>query len=127
MTLKQRFLNAIILGELGSKEDRGIVVTLGEFKNHFKDINTRYITSFLPAAVIETGQYSITHTKFLFRIKKGIYLVHPDAIKAHKMLQKTHKHVINHPSIREQRSSYAIKSPLLPPKHHPAPVSLMME
>jgi len=119
MTLKQRFLNAIILGELGSEEDRGLVVTLGEFKSYFKDINTRYITSFLPAAVIETGQYSMTHTKFLFRISKGIYLVHPDAITAHK-------HTMNKPSINEQRSSYTIKSIPLPIKRHPAPTPLII-
>ena len=106
MTLKQRFLNAIILGELGSKQDRGIVVTLNEFKSYFKDINTRYITSFLPAAVIETGQYSMTHTKFLFRIKKGTYLIHTDAIEAHIRLQQTL--LMNKSTINEQRISYTV-------------------
>ena len=86
MTIKQRFLDAIVKGELGSIEDMGVIVTLKEFKAYFQDINARYSNSFLPAAVIETGQSSITHTKFVFRIRKGVYLVHPDAIETHIIL-----------------------------------------
>ena len=89
MTLKRRFLNAIINGELGSIDDQGIVVTMAEFKAYFKDINTRYVTSFLPAATIEVGQRSVSHTKFVFRIQKGVYRVHPDAIETHRVLQKS--------------------------------------
>ncbi|MCW9014790.1 MAG: hypothetical protein OQL06_13515 [Gammaproteobacteria bacterium] len=88
MILKHRFLNAIVSGELGSTTEQGTIVTLKEFKNYFKDIEGQYITSFLPAAVIETGQHSITHTQFLFRIKRGVYRVHPDAIEEHKMLMQ---------------------------------------
>ena len=81
MQMKERFLNAIISGELGKPVDFGVIVKLTEFKKYFSDIQTLYINSFLPAAVIETGQYHATHTKYLFRIKKGIYRVHPHAIE----------------------------------------------
>ena len=94
MTLKQRFLDAIVKQELGSTDERGTVVTLAEFKKYFKDIHTRYITSFLPAAVIETGQHSISHTKYLFRVRKGVYLVHPDAIKEFKDIQSTTENMV---------------------------------
>lgn len=80
MTLKQRFLEAVVKGELGSVDDRGVVVTLKEFKAYFTDIKTDYIHSFLPASTIEVGQLSATHNRFLFRLRKGVYLVHGDAI-----------------------------------------------
>lgn len=85
--LKLRFLDAVICGELGTVTDRGATVSLKQFKDYFTDIKTQYVSSFLPAAVIETGQFSITHTRFLFRIKKGVYLIHPDAIAQHKQLR----------------------------------------
>jgi len=78
--LKDRFIEAVINGELGSVEDMGIVFTLKEFKAVFHDIKTDYINSFLPAATIEPGRESMTRTKFLFRISKGVYRVHPDAL-----------------------------------------------
>ena len=81
--LKLRFLDAIVSGELGSVTDQGITVTLKEFRFYFNDIKTQYVSSFLPAATIDTGQTSITHTKFVFRIRKGVYLVHADAIDEH--------------------------------------------
>lgn len=84
MTLKLRFLDAICAGELGKEDEYGVIVTLKDFKQYFSDVKTDYINSFLPAAVIEIGQYSSTHTKFTFRIKKGIYRVHPDTIEQHK-------------------------------------------
>ena len=86
-TLKHRFLKAIVNGELGKVDDRGIIVTLKEFKAHFKDIQTQYVTSFLPAATIEIGQRSISRTRFVFRLSKGVYLVHPDAIKGYESLE----------------------------------------
>lgn len=79
--LKERFLSAVNNGELGSVDDRGVIVTLKEFKRHFTDIKTQYVTSFLPAATIEPGQVSMTHTKFVFRLRKGVYLVHCDALE----------------------------------------------
>ena len=56
MQLKERFLNAIISGELGKQSEFGVIVTLKEFKRHFGDIQSAYVNSFLPAAVIEPGQ-----------------------------------------------------------------------
>ena len=73
-----RFIAAVINGELGSVEDQGIVFTLKEFKSVFHDIKTDYINSFLPAATIEPGRETLTRTKYLFRISKGVYRVHPD-------------------------------------------------
>ena len=84
MNLKNRFLEAVSSGELGEVDDYGVVVSLKQFKSYFADVKTDYVNSFLPAAVIETGQRSTTHTKFLFRIRKGVYRVHPDAIEEFK-------------------------------------------
>lgn len=84
MTLKLRFLEAVSKGELGEVDDFGVVVSLREFKACFCDVKSDYINSFLPAAVIETGQYTATHTKYLFRIRKGYYRVHPDALKQYQ-------------------------------------------
>ena len=80
-SLKDRFLQALANGELGVVEDRGVVVTLKEFKAYFSDIKTQYVASFLPAAAFEPGQSTLTHTKYVFRLRKGVYLVHPDALK----------------------------------------------
>ena len=79
-SLKHRFLQAIVNGELGCRENSGIIVTLKEFKAYFSDIKTDYVNSFLPAATIETGQRTITHTQYLYRVKKGVYLVHGDVL-----------------------------------------------
>lgn len=83
MTLKNRFLDAVSTGDLGQVDDFGVVVSLKDFKLFFKDVKSDYINSFLPAAVIETGQYSATHTKYLFRVRKGVYRIHPDVIDEH--------------------------------------------
>lgn len=80
LSLKARFLRAIINGELGSVDERGVIVTLKEFKRYFSDIKTQYVSSFLPAATLEPGQFSLSHTKFVFRVSKGVYRVHPDLI-----------------------------------------------
>lgn len=82
MTLKHRFLYAVSTGALGAVDDRGIIVTAKQFRLYFNDIQGLYTTSFLPAATIEIGQNSISHTKFVFRLSKGIYRVHEDAIEA---------------------------------------------
>lgn len=101
MTLKEKFLNAVMDGELGTLSDFGAIVTLAEFKLYFKDIETDYVNSFMPAAVIETGQYSATHTRFLFRVRRGVYRVHPDA------LAEQFDNNFLHPGVREQIPSYA--------------------
>ncbi len=85
--MKDRFLEAVANGELGEVDDFGVVVSLKQFKSYFNDVTSDYVNSFLPAAVIETGQRSATHTKYLFRIRKGVYRVHPDAIEEHRESQ----------------------------------------
>jgi len=82
--LKDRFLEAVVKGELGRVENSGTVVTLKEFKEHFSDIKTDYINSFLPAATLQPGQSSASHTRYLFRVRKGAYLVHPDVLLAYQ-------------------------------------------
>lgn len=80
MQLKERFLKAVIAGELGRRDEHGIIIELKEFKKYFKDVPANYAHTFLPAATIEIGQSSANHTKFLFRIRKGVYRLHPDAL-----------------------------------------------
>jgi len=109
MLMKERFLNAVISGELGKPDEYGIIVKISEFKKYFSDIKTLYINSFLPAAVIETGQYNITHTKYIFRIKKGTYRVHPDAIEEQVNFNKQKLNIIKEPI-----SSYAAGMGLKP-------------
>ncbi len=92
MTLKDRFLEAVTNGELGEVDDFGVVVSLKQFKSFFSDVKSDYVNSFLPAAVIETGQRSATHTKYLFRLRKGVYRVHPDAIEEHKEVQQSEQY-----------------------------------
>jgi len=90
-SLKDRFLRAVVLGELGdldlvSFEPGGVVVTLKAFKSYFSDIKTQYVSSFMPAATFEPGQFRPTHTKFLFRVSKGVYLIHSDVLVAYMRL-----------------------------------------
>ncbi|MDH5571700.1 MAG: hypothetical protein OEY89_08045 [Gammaproteobacteria bacterium] len=82
MTLKERFLYAIQTGELGETSETGTYVNLRDFKAYFSDIDSDYINSFMPASVIETGQQSPTHNRFLFRVSKGLYKVHPDVLRS---------------------------------------------
>jgi len=79
-SLKNRFIKAIASGELGKIDEQGISFTLKEFKVCFSDIKTDYVNSFLPASTIELGRVEMTNTKFLFRIRKGVYRVHPDLL-----------------------------------------------
>jgi|GEM_PF-990061 len=112
MTLKLRFLEAVSKGELGEVDDFGVIVSLREFKTYFCDVKSDYINSFLPAAVIETGQYTATHTKYLFRIRKGMYRVHPDALKQYQaayMDNAEDSHAVDQaydPKVEEQRFFY---------------------
>jgi len=82
MTIKEFFLNAVICGEIGKRDAYGVIVESNEFKMHFKNvIKSDYINTFLPAATIEKGRCHASQTKFLFRIKKATYRIHPDAIE----------------------------------------------
>ncbi len=80
LTLKVRFLAAVREGELGSVNERGVVVTLKEFRDFFSDITSNYVNSFLPAATLEPGRLQMTRTKFVFRLRPGGYLVHSDVL-----------------------------------------------
>ncbi|VAW69069.1 hypothetical protein MNBD_GAMMA10-545 [hydrothermal vent metagenome] len=90
MLLKDRFLNAIIAGDLGKRDEYGdIVVELSEVREYFSDIKTSYVGSFLPASTVEAGRTEATSKRFLFRIGYGIYRVHPDAIAGSDQQQNT--------------------------------------
>ncbi len=89
-------MEAISSGELGEVDDFGVVVSLKEFKSHFRDVKSDYINSFLPAAVIEIGQHSASHTKYLFRVRKGMYRVHPGAIEEHGNLDYVEELPLTH-------------------------------
>lgn len=78
MQLKERFLAAVLSGVLGRRDEHGIVVELKEFKKYFSDVPRDYAGSFLPAATIEPGRYSMTSTKYMFRVRQGVYRVHPE-------------------------------------------------
>lgn len=97
MQMKERFLNAIIAGELGEQSDFGVIVTLREFKQYFRDTQSGYVNSFLPAAVIETGQYSATNTRYVFRVRNGVYRVHPQAIDDQIKLNEQRRRDIEEP------------------------------
>ena len=76
---------AVRSGELGTRSGSGVVVTIEEFKAFFQDVNRNYITSFLPMAAIEPGCLQMSHTKYIFRLHRGVYLVHPDVFKPEKI------------------------------------------
>ena len=40
----------------------------------------------MPAATFEPGRFRPTHTKFLFRVRKGAYLIHSDVLVAYMRL-----------------------------------------
>lgn len=80
-TLKDRFIEAIKTGQLGTQKPVGTIITLKQFKQHFSEIQTKYISSFLTAATLESGQHTMSHTKFVFRVAKGAYLVYPGLIE----------------------------------------------
>ena len=82
--LKDRFLEAILKGELGCVEQGQTIVTLKAFRAYFSDIKTQYVLSFLPAATFQPGQHSLSHTKFVFRVSKGIYRLHPEALEIYR-------------------------------------------
>ena len=83
--LKDRFLMAVTNGEIGQVDDCGVIVSLKEFKAHFNDIKSDYINSFLPAATLEPGQCSMSRTKYVFRVSKGIYRVHPEVLALYQI------------------------------------------
>ncbi|WP_124490716.1 hypothetical protein [Burkholderia stagnalis] len=78
MSLRNRFLDAIIDGRIGN----GITVSRQEFMEFFLHENPATTGCFLSNSEIETGsQHSPNYTHFTLRISEGKYLIHPDAIK----------------------------------------------
>jgi hypothetical protein len=75
MSLRERFLDAIIDGKLG----QGIIVTRPQFIQYFKDDPLTYTGVFLSNSEMDTGQHS-DYIHFTLRIGKGIYRVHPVAL-----------------------------------------------
>lgn len=81
--LKMRFFDAVASGHLGTTDDNGTIITMKEFRTYFSDITSQYVNSFLPASTIEVGQCTPTHSRFVFRIRAGVYRLHPDVIDAY--------------------------------------------
>jgi len=91
MTMKDMFLNAIIMGELGEKDKTGFVVELCEFKHYFRSkIKSSYVETFLASVVIEKGRGYVTPTRYLGRINKGIYHVGFDVVE-----EQIHKNILD--------------------------------
>lgn len=78
MTLRVRFLDAFIDGQLG----KGIVVSRKEFMEFFPDDNPATTGVFLSNSEITTGApHSPTYTHFTLRVEEGRYRVHPQALQ----------------------------------------------
>jgi len=84
--LKHQFLDAVISGGIGTVTERGMIVTTKEFVRYFED-NGRskidYLRSYLPSVSIEAGRHDMKHNKYLFKIGRGIFKIHEDAIDRH--------------------------------------------
>lgn len=76
MTLRERFLDAVIEGRIG----HGLIVTRKEFMDYFADENPAYTGVFLSNSEIKTGTHSPTWEHFTSRVKPGVYRVHPAAL-----------------------------------------------
>ncbi len=77
MSLRDRFLDAVIDGKIGD----GIIVTREQFMNFFGQENPATTGCFLSNSEIETGSHSPTYRHFTLRASKGSYRIHPDALK----------------------------------------------
>lgn len=83
MGLRERFLDALIDGQIG----HGIVVTRQEFMQHFSNVGNNYTGVFLSNSEITTAPpHSPTYRYFTIRIRKGVYLIHSQIIL--KRMQK---------------------------------------
>jgi len=78
MTLRDRFLDAMIDGHLG----KGIVVSRKEFMEFFSSDNPATTGVFLSNSEINTGApHSPTYVHFTLRVDEGRYRVHPQVIQ----------------------------------------------
>lgn len=76
MTLRERFLDALIDGNIGS----GLMISRAEFLSYFKDDNPKTTGSFLSNSEMVTGVHSPTYTRFTLRATEGFYRIHPTAL-----------------------------------------------
>lgn len=77
MTLRERFLDALIDGRLG----RDGIVARHEFMHHFSDENPLTTGCFLSNSEMTSGAvHSPNYKHFTIRIRKGVYKVHEEAI-----------------------------------------------
>lgn len=84
--LKHQFLDAVISGGIGTQTERGLIVTTKEFVLYFEDKTKSkidYLRSYLPSVSIEAGRQEMKHNRYLFRIGRGIFKIHEDAIDRH--------------------------------------------
>ena len=87
--LKHKFLDAIITGQLGTQTDTGVIVTTKEFADFFGETGKKdYLRCYLPSVTIEAGRHVMQHNKYLFKVAHGIFRIHPDAIKHHRLNHK---------------------------------------
>jgi len=72
-----------------NQTDQGVIVTTREFTAYFiKQGKEDYLRSYLPSVAIEEGRHMMRHNKYLFKIKRGIYRIHNDAIIQHQQKHK---------------------------------------
>lgn len=77
MTLRNRFLDAVIDGHIGN----GIIVTRKQFMDFFAQDNATTTGCFLSNSEIETGTHSPSYKHFTLRVSEGSYRVHPVALQ----------------------------------------------
>jgi len=82
--LKHQFLDAVISGVIGTRTERGLIVTTKEFVLYFEDKSKiAYLRSYLPSVSIEAGRHDMKHNKYLFKMGRGIFKIHEEAITDH--------------------------------------------
>ncbi len=92
--LKHHFLDAVVTGEIGRRTEKGLIITTREFVQYFEnkyESKCDYLRSYLPSVSIEAGRHDMKHNKYLFKIGRGIFKIHDDAINMHYV---KHMHII---------------------------------
>ena len=81
--LKHYLLDAVISGEIGEHTEKELIVTTKEFVDYIAGKHqggNDYCRSYLPSVSIEAGRRERKHNKFLFKVGRGIYKIHENAI-----------------------------------------------
>jgi len=86
MSLRERFLDALIDGRLGQNG----VVSRREFMAFFHDEKKTYTGVFLSNSEMQTGQHSPTYRRFTVRLGKGVYRADAEAIRERKRERGLH-------------------------------------